>query len=323
MHLSHFETPPGSTKLTGWRANVGAPIVLDPAPPTLASTPGATALLVLSWNVWVGRGRLTELVDRIRAGSFAALDARSGLPLVLLVQEGYRVDDSIPLRSNGLAARERMTRTQYREDIVDVARRLRLNLRFAPSMRNGGERSDRGNAILSSLPLDDARALELPLVLQRRVAVTASVVVAGRRVRLVSAHLDPRGPVGHKWLGAAGRALQIAHLLETVEDDVVVMGADLNLGRGRAERTWRLLGEAGFNSGIPPALPSWRHTYHAIPRLVLDYVLLRDRAGDVARATVHRLDENPRDRGVTVFGSDHHPLLARIDFGPGSPPEQS
>jgi hypothetical protein len=108
-----------------------------------------------------------------------------------------------------------------------------------------------------------------------------------------------------------------------VEDDIVVLGADLNLGRGRAERTWRLLGEAGFSPGIPPALPSWRHTYHAIPRLVLDYVLLRDRTGDVARAMVHRLDENPRDRGVTVFGSDHHPLLARIDFGPGSPPERS
>jgi endonuclease/exonuclease/phosphatase family metal-dependent hydrolase len=319
LKLFPFETP----RLQGWRANVGAVVALDLASwnqPVGGDSPG---LLVLCWNVWVGRGRLTELVDRIWGGSFAALDARSGLPLVLLVQEGYRVDDSIPLRSNGLAARERMTRTQYREDIVDVARRLRLNLRFAPSMRNGGERSDRGNAILSSLPLDDARALELPLVLQRRVAVTASVVVAGRRVRLVSAHLDPRGPVGHKWLGAAGRALQVAHLLGAVEDDIVVLGADLNLGRGRAERTWRLLGEAGFNSGIPPALPSWRHTYHAIPRLVLDYVLLRDRAGDVARATVHRLDENPRDRGVTVFGSDHHPLLARIDFGSGSPPERS
>jgi hypothetical protein len=31
---------------------------------------------------------------------------------------------------------------------------------------------------------------------------------------------------------------------------------------------------------------------------------------------VHRLDEHPRDRGARVFGSDHHPLLARIDLHP-------
>ena len=29
-----------------------------------------------------------------------------------------------------------------------------MNLRYAPSMRNGADQSDRGNAILSTLPLD-------------------------------------------------------------------------------------------------------------------------------------------------------------------------
>jgi len=36
----------------------------------------------------------------------------------------------------------------------------------------------------------------------------------------------------------------------------------------------------------------------------------------VAFARVVRLDEHPLDRGATVFGSDHHPLLARIVFRP-------
>jgi hypothetical protein len=58
----------------------------------------------------------------------------------------------------------------------------------------------------------------------------------------------------------------------------------------------------------------WRHTFHALPRLVLDYLLIRDPDRLVHRAKVHRLDEHPRDRGPRVFGSDHHPLLARIDF---------
>jgi endonuclease/exonuclease/phosphatase family metal-dependent hydrolase len=131
---------------------------------------------------------------------------------------------------------------------------------------------------------------------------------------MVSAHLDPRGPPGHRWLGAAGRAVQAQHLLTSLRHDTVVLGADLNLGRGRYERAWRVLRDAGFSSGIPAAFPTWRHTFHGMPRLVLDYLLLRDAAGVVKHARVHRLDEHPRDRGPLVFGSDHHPLLARVDL---------
>jgi hypothetical protein len=99
-------------------------------------------------------------------------------------------------------------------------------------------------------------------------------------------------------------------------DHTVVLGADLNLGRGRYERAWRILGEAGFTFGVPASVPAWRHTFHALPRLVLDYLLVRDRTEAIQHARVHRLDEHPRDRGPRVFGSDHHPLLARIDFHP-------
>jgi endonuclease/exonuclease/phosphatase family metal-dependent hydrolase len=98
--------------------------------------------------------------------------------------------------------------------------------------------------------------------------------------------------------------------------DLVVLGADLNLGRGRRERAWHLLQHAEFTTGVPPAIPLWQHTYHALPRLTLDYVLLRDRTGRVAHARVERLDEDRRDRGATVFGSDHHPLLAHVRLHP-------
>lgn len=280
-----------------------------------APAAGAGALLVLSWNVWVGRGRLAEVVERLRRGEYAALGADPDLPLVVLLQEAFRTDASVPERSNGWAPREVVTRVRPREDVADIAPRLGLHLRYAPSMRNGGERSDRGNAILSSLPLDDAAALELPFEYQRRVAVTARLELGGHRLRMVSAHLDPRGPVGHRWLGAAGRGIQMRHLLAALgQDDPTVLGADLNLGRGRAEPAWRSLQEAGFRFGVPPGLPPWRHTYHALPRLVLDYVLVRNGTGAVAAARVHRLDEDPADRGPSVFGSDHHPLLCRIDL---------
>jgi endonuclease/exonuclease/phosphatase family metal-dependent hydrolase len=272
------------------------------------------SLLVLSWNVWIGQGRLLELVSRIREGRYAQHGADRDLPLVVLAQEAYRSDASIPEVSAGRAGRVLMARLGSQEDVAETARSLGLNLRYAPSMRNGRDRSDRGNAILSTMPLRDAEAFELPFVLQRRVAVAATIVLGRTNLRLVSAHLDPRGPPGHKWLGAAGRGLQAAHLVAGLEEDTVVLGADLNLGRGRSEPAWRLLGEAGFSFGVPPTAPRWRHTFHALPRLVLDYLLIRDRLGLVASATVHRLDEHPRDRGPRVFGSDHHPLMTRIDF---------
>ena len=268
--------------------------------------------MVVSWNVWVGRGRLLELVERLAAGE---LGVPGDLPVVLLIQEAFRRDDSVPERSNGFAPRELVTRVRPRQDIVEVARRLGWNLRYIPSMRNGAERSDRGNAILTPLPLGPATAIELPFVLQRRVAVGAAVTIAGRPIRLVSAHLRPQRsrPATSGWVRPAA-ALQMAHLLADVEDPTVVLGADLNLGRGRAERAWRLLVEGGFESGVPPEPPTWRHTYHALPRLVIDYILVRNQAGAIRSARVRRVDENPRDRGPTVFGSDHHPLLARIDL---------
>jgi endonuclease/exonuclease/phosphatase family metal-dependent hydrolase len=300
------------SRLSGWRKNVGDPVALDLAPPAAAERAAAAAsCAVVSWNVWVGRGRLLELVERLAAG---ALGVPGDLPPVLLIQEAFRQDPSVPERSNGFAARELVTRLRPKQDIVDVTRRLGWNLRYVPSMRNGAERSDRGNAILTPLPLGPATAIELPLVLQRRVVVGGTVTLAGRPIRMVSAHLAPRGPVGYKWLGAAGRALQMAHLLDDLEDGTVVLGADLNLGRGRAERAWRLLMESGFQPGVPPALPDWRHTYHALPRLVIDYLLVRDRGGAIRSARVRRVDEDPADRGPTVFGSDHHPLVARIDL---------
>jgi endonuclease/exonuclease/phosphatase family metal-dependent hydrolase len=298
-------------RLERWRRNVGSRVALDLASDSQDSY---RSLLVLSWNVWIGQGRLWELVTRLREGQYARLGANRELPLVVLLQEAYRSDASVPETPAGRSGRVLMARLGSQEDVVATARSLGLNLRYAPSMRNGRERSDRGNAILSTLPLTEAEAVELPFVLQRRVAVAASITVAGTKLRLVSAHLDPRGPPGHKWLGAAGRALQAAHLVAGLKEDTIVLGADLNLGRGRSEAAWRLLADAGFALGVPPAAPRWRHTFHALPRLILDYLLIRDRGGIVAGATVHRLDEHPRDRGPRVFGSDHHPLLTRIDF---------
>ncbi|MDQ3138052.1 MAG: hypothetical protein M3Q93_10770, partial [Gemmatimonadota bacterium] len=296
----------GRDRLEAWRANVGDSVALDLADPPHEAV---TGVALLSWNCWIGRGRLDEVIHRVRE--------LAGLPVVALVQEAYRADPSVPSRAAGLAARRAAgafpPRPRARADIVETAHALGLNLRYVPSMRNGAGRSDRGNAILSDLPLAGARAFELPMVLQRRVPIAATLPLAHGPLHVVCAHLDPRGSPGHAWLGVAGRASQTDHLLRQLPGDLTVLGADLNLGRGRRERSWRLLHDAGFAPGVPPVIPAWRHTFHALPRLVLDYILVRDRAGHLASAVVERLDEHPTDRGPTVFGSDHHPLLARLE----------
>lgn len=297
----------GQDRLEAWRANVGRPLSLDLAPAPVDSPPSRVA--IVSWNLWIGRGRLAEVIGRVRD--------RVEAPVIVLLQEAFRADASIPA-SRGVrrAAGAFPPRTVPRADIAEMARELRLNLRYVPSMRNGVRPSDRGNAILSDLPLSEARAFELPLVLQRRVPLVATVEMSGGLLHVVSAHLDPRGPAGAEWLGGPGRARQTGYLLDRTEADLVALGADLNLARGTREQSWRLLQDAGFTAGVPPVRHQWRHTFHALPRLVLDYILVRDRGGCVRAAQVERLDEHPNDRGPTVFGSDHHPLLARLELAP-------
>ena len=97
----------------------------------------------------------------------------------MLLQEAFRADASVPA-SHGFAGPPApfLPRTVPRADIAEIARELRLNLRYVPSMRNGGRPSDRGNAILSDAAARGARAIELPLVLQRRVALAATVAMS-------------------------------------------------------------------------------------------------------------------------------------------------
>jgi endonuclease/exonuclease/phosphatase family metal-dependent hydrolase len=300
-------------ELDDWRANVGAPLALDAAP---AAAPRLEGIDVLCWNVAIGLGRLGPLVERLREGAFGGAGTRADRPLVILVQEAYRSDDSVPASAGTLHHGGTLRAAARRADVADVAARHGLSLRYSPSMRNGEHRSDRGNAILSSVALDRARAILLPYVRQRRVAVLAGL--AGHAsVSFISAHLDthgqPRRAPARRRFGA-GRIVQ-AQALAAALDDVdgsVVLGADLNSVFGMTDPAVRALVQAGMH----PArrCGTWRHTFHPF-RLLLDHVLFRSPDGWIRRAEVRRIDEVPGDRSRGVFGSDHHPLLARLELG--------
>jgi hypothetical protein len=297
--------------LTGWLENVGGPVALDLAP----RVEDIRGLDILSWNLAVGAARFRELIGLLRDGAFGEI-ATPTRPLIVLAQEAYRADDTIPERAKA-AFHGGAIQPARPDDIVDAATALGLSLRYAPSMRNGAHRSDRGNAILSSVALSHAFDFELPFVRQRRSTVTARV--AGLPdLLLASAHLDVSGQPDRRRFGrfGAGRSAQAKALAEKlVEDpaDSVLIGADLNTQLGMFDPALRTLVEAGLR----PArrVGRWRHTYHKGPvRLLLDHVLYRARPDRKLTARVRRLDEHPGDRGRNVFGSDHHPLLVGVDL---------
>lgn len=305
--------------LVRWRRNVGAPVSLDLAPP---APPGVDGFDVLSWNVKVGGARLDRLLERLREGHHGGPGRDPARPLVLLLQEAYRADETVPPDVPEPECTGGDLTPPHPHDVVEAARRHGLSLRYAPSMRNGAARSDRGNAVLSTAALARAHAFSLLYVRQRRVAVAAQLAgVEG--LDLVSAHLDThRRPFGGDspsfWPGGA-RAHQAARLAEAVArrdaPGGVILAGDFNTPLGERDPAHRAL----VRAGLVPAKRSWdwRHTHHGVVRLPLDHVLYHPGGGRIASVEVVRLDEHPRDRGPSVYGSDHHPLLARVTLGDG------
>jgi len=318
-----------------WHANVGEPVALDHAPPL----PGPPAELdVVSWNVHIGRGRIDAVLERLHA-----LHPRpdgATRPLVLLLQEAYRADPSLPPCAN--ACHGGRPGRGPRQDVVTAARELGLSLRYAPSMRNGVEPSDRGNAVLSTAALGPAHAFALPYVRQRRVVVAAELAgVPG--LTFASAHLDTHGvPRDHALPGPAagtraaarqhgsagpldrfrrrfahlgplgrGRAVQARALAERLAGQgTVVLGADLNSLFGDRDPAVRALAAAGWSAARRAG--GRRHTLAGPLRLLLDHILFRNAGAYNVEVAVRRL-EPPRGAAVPLaFGSDHHPLHARI-----------
>lgn len=307
-------------ELAAWRRNVGAPVALDLAP---VAAPEVAGLDVVCWNVAVGHGDIEALLARIRAGREDGFGVQPERPLVLLLQEAFRAGDAVPAEPHDARHGGRRI-APGRTDVVVAARNAGLSIRYTPSMRNGHHRSDRGNAILASVALEDTHSFLLPHVRQRRVAVTTHLSGIADVV-LATAHLDTGGAPraiaarraarGLRRYGA-GRLVQANELIHRLVDPehtaCVVLGADLNTALGVRDPVVRALVTAGFHPA--KRVGSWRHTYHARVRLLLDHVLYRSPTGRIARVRVTRVDEAAGDRSARVFGSDHHPLFARVDF---------
>lgn len=226
-------TKSGRATLDQWCASVGRPVLMQAS----AGPADLTRLLIVTWNVHVGGGQVEDFVakhwtDRDRTG------------LVLLLQETYRAGADVPasypqgLRVPGVIRPGRRTL-----DVTGLATRLNMSATYVPSMRNGpaeglSEREDRGNAILSTEPLTDVRAIELPFGTQRRVAVAATVTPRGAGLmplRVIAAHFDNSH---HRSVQAEAFAERIGELAELP----FVVGGDFNSRQGLRDATVEAVG---------------------------------------------------------------------------------
>lgn len=241
-----------------------APIETRPSAPPL--------LTIVTWNMDAGRGDLRSLVADLEDGRLAR-DAAADV--VVLLQEA--VEEDLP-RLQGLAdARGWST--------------------FYVPVHHDGRRT-RGNAILSSRPMLNARAIPLPRERQSRVAAAAAIDVAGHRLFVVSAHLENRVSW---WKGGlvsdTARRRQAEALVQALPGDGPgIVGGDFNTWLGPNEPAWRVLARRFVDTPDSTRTPTFRD------RLILDHVFF-----DLPAGWQGEVDVVPE-----TYESDHHPVVAVV-----------
>lgn len=292
--------------LDRWCATVGPPLAITRE---ASVAPVLDSLCVITWNVEIGGGDLVDFVADIRSGILSA--GRPITDFVMLLQETYRSGDDVPaeVARGGKAPRYKYYEppSGRRRDIAEIADLLGLNIFYVPSMRNGDVQEDRGNTILSTMPLKDLTAIELPFEVHRRVATAATVdghTTDGRAwsLRVASMHLDHRSRLIRIFNSAGvGRMRQARALVDAVPETPAVVAGDMNTWAiTYVESTVEFVHEA---FGKPAEFPK-KDTIQAkwMPDRQVDFMFFR-LDGDCT-GWYDRVDHR--------YGSDHWPLIGWV-----------
>ena len=244
---------------------------LAPVAPVAPLAPAEPALLVVvTWNMHEGRGDLRRLVADLSSGALAGPSA----DYVLFLQETVDAEE---------------------RSVTTLANERGLQLFFAPVRMNDGH--PQGNAVLSTVPLQERHIVSLPPERQPRSAAVASIDVGGERLFVASVHLENRV----SWrrgglLSESARGRQVEALLRALPDAPGVVGGDFNTWLGPNEPAWkRMLVRFPDTPGGRP-VPTFRN------RLVLDHLFFDLPVGWRAERRVLQ----------DAYGSDHHPVLGVI-----------
>jgi endonuclease/exonuclease/phosphatase (EEP) superfamily protein YafD len=225
----------------------------------------APDLVIVTWNLHDGAGDLTLLLSDLVAGRLT-----DGAPVghyVLLLQEAA-------------------------PEIIEFARMRGLSAYFE------AVHPTRGNAIVSTHPLMNARTIELPRERQRRVAVVATLQLENSTFQVVSTHFENRISWWRGGLFSEGARLRQAEALIAAlpPDGPIVVGGDFNAWLGRSEPAWRALAARFPDGPPPPPQPTFRR------RLFLDELFFDLPQGWRAARSI--IDN--------TYGSDHHAVLGLL-----------
>jgi endonuclease/exonuclease/phosphatase family metal-dependent hydrolase len=248
----------------------------SPAPARALPNPSLDNVVVISWNTYLGRGNLPDLVARLGRGEFTA--GRPVESFVLLLQEVYR------------------------SQILKFARDRKLHAVYAPTRKRDGDDEDRGAAIVSTLRPDNVLVVELPFEKTRRIALGAGFEGGepAWHIRLVNTHFDTNVGLLRGGPSAARRrqARALQQVLTAWPAPLSVAG-DLNTWWGDDEPAVKELRRAFPDAEPLRARETWRGPLWTGNKL--DYVFAK---GTVRPVPVRRLDSR--------FGSDHWPLIAVV-----------
>ncbi|WP_455280473.1 endonuclease/exonuclease/phosphatase family protein [[Eubacterium] cellulosolvens] len=307
-------------KLLSWCQAVGSPVFIKPFHIEKKLT--TDKLTLISWNVHVGSGDLDQFINDLQYGHLT--NGERIEHFVMLLQEAFRQDSTVPFKIPPYARTGNNIRVTtpkgLRVDIITTARKHRLGLFYVPSMRNGRQENiknpeDRGNAILSTIPLSRPISVELPLERQRRTVIAANISGKSKakiswRIQLINVHLENRtsGLMFFRGFSIA-RLNQVTALLKILpEEKIAVMAGDFNTWFREAQEPTIKHVENFFNRlGIVSEYDSSktpRKRYPLFQDRLVDYLFFK--VPENWHTEKYYVDDN--------YGSDHYPLVTTITF---------
>ena len=253
---------------------VVAAVLAAVASPSRAEEP--VRLRVLSYNIHHARGTDGVLdLDRI------ARVIRSAEPQIVALQEVDRGVD----------------RSERRDQPADLARRCGMEAVFFGNIRH--QEGDYGNALLTSLPIIEARNEPLPNSgggeQRGLLVVDLKAPVGDEPIRVLATHLDHRRPEADR-LASADLINQVAE--EEPTRPSILMG-DLNATPESATLARFELAWQRANDDPRPTIPV------SAPKRQIDYILTRP--DDRWRVVEVRVLDEP-------IASDHRPILAVLEW---------
>jgi endonuclease/exonuclease/phosphatase family metal-dependent hydrolase len=321
-------------KLERWCLTLGPPLI-DSAPnPAFGQLEDGDSLAIAVFNPDGGSGDLLGFIEnelRLDCSVSAPVLRPDASHFVLLLQEALRRSNDIPEVPKQYETLRAVdgARPDSVLDVLEVAAQCGLSVFYMPAVRNGweerdGKREDKGNAILSTLPLSDPVAIELPLEGARRAMAAATIrSAAGDSLRVATVHMETTAGLWRLLrTGNASRlrqALAIVDVLNRIEIERgrpvfegrfspygtnTILAGDFNIWT-TSETSFRRLWEH-FPDSPPPLEEGTRGPFPT------DHILFRRGTLSPAGATIVA----PSYRHIdTEYGSDHRPSVVWFRFG--------